>query len=127
MSADRPRCIALLVGFILAFGFLGCTTHHERVVIPEVADWSCAGQVTRWRTGQIISGVQVIVQGACRAVSDSSGAYVVQLGPARSDIPSIRFSKQDYAEVVAIVDSATVIGERSLKLDVIMMSEKDQH
>jgi hypothetical protein len=117
----------VFVGFISALVFLGCGAHHERAVTPEAANWTCGGKVTRWRTGQVIPGVQVIVQDACQVVSDSSGRYMIHLGPDRDDIPSLRFSKQDYVEVVAMLDSATVVGERSLSLDVIMLSEKDLH
>jgi hypothetical protein len=127
MSAERQFRVALLAGFISALSVLGCSAHHDTVLTPESANWTCSGQVTRWRTGQPIPEVQILVQGVCRALTDPSGAYAVQLGANREDVASIRFRKQDYVEVVAALDSAAAVGERALKLDVIMLTEKENH
>jgi hypothetical protein len=127
MRRDRSLHSALLLGLFLVLALVGCSAHHDEVSSPEPAKWTCEGRAARWRTDKAIAGVQVIVRGTRQTVSDSAGRYIVTLGAERNDVSSIRFTKQDYVDVIAMLDSATVIGEQALHLDVIMLTEKENH
>ena len=118
---------AIWCAVFLALLSTSCTEHSNDAVKPPLGNWTCSGNITYWRTGQPIAGVQVTAQDTLQTASDLAGHYSVTLGPRRVEPSSIRFAKAEFVDVIAQLDTAAVVGERSLQLDIVMYHPKDIH
>lgn len=70
-----------------------------------------AGRVTAWRAFM-------------QTDSDVTAAYHAVLAFSRREVDSIRYVKQDYVDEVGLLDTVTVVGNRQLRLQISMITER---
>jgi hypothetical protein len=114
--------LAAVAGSLLA----SCGKDGTSQIIVESPPWVCSGTVSD-RDHRALSDVEIWTNGYRQSASDSTGAYLVVLGPDPAADEAVLFRHSDYEELLARLADATIVGDHRLILDVVLPGGKDEH